>query len=186
MPFLKTDFPGLFIFEPTVFQDARGYFFESFNSKQFKEQVGTEMHFVQDNQSKSGYGVLRGLHYQQEPMAQAKLVRVLSGEVLDIALDIRKGSPMFGKHFTIILSAEKKNQLLIPKGFAHGFVVLSSTAEFFYKCDNYYSPKHEAAIKYNDPQLNIDWKVSFDKVTISKKDAEGTPLSAAENNFIFK
>lgn len=185
MPFTKTEFSGLYIFEPKIFQDERGYFFESFNQNLFKETIGQEIQFVQDNQSKSTYGVLRGLHYQHEPMAQAKLVRVLSGEVLDVVLDIRKGSPTYGKYFSIVLSAEKKNQLFIPRGFAHGFIVLTPTAEFFYKCDNFYSPSHEAAILFNDPVLGIDWKVGTDKLIISKKDAEAVLFSEAKNNFTF-
>ncbi len=185
MLFTQTAIPGLVVFEPKVFEDSRGYFFESFNGKVFEQAFGKQIHFVQDNQSKSDYGVLRGLHYQMEPMAQAKLVRVLSGEVLDVVVDIRKGSPTFGKHFSIILSAQKKNQLFIPRGFAHGFAVLSPSAEFFYKCDNYYSPSHEASILYNDPALQIDWKVPTDKMILSKKDIEGVPLASAKNNFTF-
>lgn len=185
MPFIKTEISGLLIFEPKVFEDERGYFFESFNNKVFKEALGEEIYFVQDNQSKSEYGVLRGLHYQLNPMAQAKLVRVLSGDVLDIAVDLRKGSPTYLKSFSLVLSAEKKNQLFIPRGFAHGFVVLSSTAEFFYKCDNYYSPTHEAGIRYNDPELNIDWQVPHNKITVSKKDAEAPFVSFAKHNFTY-
>jgi dTDP-4-dehydrorhamnose 3,5-epimerase len=186
MPFSATEFPGLYIFEPKIFQDERGYFFESYNKKTFEEGVKREVNFVQDNQSKSSYGVLRGLHYQLAPMSQAKLVRVLSGEVLDIALDIRKGSPTFGKHFSIILSAEKKNQVFIPGGFAHGFIVLSADAEFFYKCDDFYSVEHEASLKYNDPDLNIDWKVDLNKISVSKKDSEAPSFSKSKNNFTFQ
>lgn len=185
MPIISTEFEGLFIFEPKVFQDDRGYFFESFNNKVFNEFLGREITFVQDNQSKSTYGVLRGLHYQLEPMAQAKLVRVLSGEVLDVVVDIRKNSPTYGKNFSIVLSAEKKNQLFIPRGFAHGFIVLSPTAEFFYKCDNFYSPKDESAILFSDKELNIDWKVPFDKIIVAKKDADALPFALAKNNFIY-
>lgn len=185
MPFIKTGFPGLFVFEPKIFQDERGYFFESYNNKFFKDSIGEEFSFVQDNQSKSEFGVLRGLHYQHEPMAQTKLVRVLSGEVLDIAVDIRIGSPTYLKHFSIVLSAEKKNQLLIPKGFAHGFVVLSPVAEFFYKCDNYYSPSHEAGIRYNDPELNIDWQVPDHKHIVSKRDIEAPFIPSAKNYFTY-
>ena len=145
MPFIDTPIPGLFVFEPKVFEDARGYFFESFNASVFSEK-GINVNFVQDNQSKSTYGILRGLHYQLDPFAQAKLVRVISGEVLDVAVDVRQGSPTFGQHYGIILSAENKKQLYIPRGFAHGFVVLSETAEFFYKCDNFYSKEHDAGI----------------------------------------
>lgn len=170
MPFIDTPIQGLFVFEPTVFEDARGYFFESFNQKNFAEK-GINTNFVQDNQSKSTYGVLRGLHYQLNPYAQAKLVRVISGEVLDVAVDIRTGSPTFGKHFSIVLSDKNKKQLYIPRGFAHGFVVLSETAEFFYKCDNFYNKESEGGIIYNDPTLNIDWQFSESALIISEKDA---------------
>ncbi|MBC8045748.1 MAG: dTDP-4-dehydrorhamnose 3,5-epimerase [Fimbriimonadaceae bacterium] len=184
MPFIDTHISGLFIFEPKVFEDIRGYFFESFNEKTFEEK-GINTNFVQDNQSKSSYGVLRGLHYQLNPFAQAKLVRVISGEVLDVALDIRNGSSTFGKHFSIILSAENRKQLYIPRGFAHGFVVLSETAEFFYKCDNFYSKENDAGIIYNDNQLQIDWKIPVDKLNISDKDKNLPLFTDARNNFEF-
>lgn len=182
MPFIDTPIPGLFVFEPKVFEDARGYFFESFNAAVFSEK-GINVNFVQDNQSKSTYGILRGLHYQLDPFAQAKLVRVISGEVLDVAVDVRKGSPTFGQHFGIILSAENKKQLYIPRGFAHGFVVLSETAEFFYKCDNFYSKEHDAGIFYNDETLNIDWKINPADIKVSEKDANLPTFPNALNNF---
>mgnify|MGYP006246802901 CR=1 FL=1 len=169
MPFKETPIPGLVIFEPKVFEDCRGYFFESFNAKVFDE-LGIDTNFVQDNQSKSTYGVLRGLHFQRGPYAQAKLVRVLSGEVLDVAVDLRKDSPTHGQHFSIILSGENKTQLYVPRGFAHGFVVLSETAEFFYKCDNFYSRENEDGIIFNDPDLSIDWQVPESDLIVSEKD----------------
>jgi len=184
MPFTDTSIPGLYVFEPKVFEDARGYFFESFNANVFAEKH-IEMQFVQDNQSKSSYGVLRGLHYQLQPFAQAKLVRVISGEVVDVAVDIRQGSPTFGQHFSIVLSAENKKQLYIPRGFAHGFVVLSETAEFFYKCDNFYSKEHDAGIIYNDPSLNINWQVSAEKLVVSDKDKNLPEFKSSKNNFIY-
>ena len=169
MPFIETPIEGLLIFEPKVFGDDRGHFFESFNTNTFVKQ-GVTMPFVQDNQSRSGYGVLRGLHYQRGEHAQAKLVRVLQGKVLDVAVDIREGSPTFGQHYSIILSEENKRQFYVPRGFAHGFVVLSETAEFFYKCDNFYNKASEGSLLWNDPQLNIDWQVETDKVILSDKD----------------
>lgn len=183
MPFHKTPLHGLWIFEPRVFEDERGYFFESFNQRTFAEHIGQDIHFVQDNQSKSSYGVIRGLHFQRGDYAQAKLVRVLSGRVLDVALDIRPESPTFGQHFALELSAENRLQLFIPRGFAHGFAVLSQTAEFFYKCDNFYAPQHEGGISYNDPQLNIDWQISVDEQILSPKD-KSLPLFASLFNQI--
>lgn len=170
MPIIDTEIPGLKIFEPRVFEDNRGYFFESYNANIFKE-AGIETHFVQDNQAYSGRGVLRGLHYQRMPYTQAKLVRVLEGQVLDIAVDIRKESPTYGKHFSIILSGENKRQLFVPRGFAHGYVVLSETAVFFYKCDNFYSKEHEAGIRPDCPELNIDWQYDLSKAIIAERDA---------------
>lgn len=169
MPIVDTPIEGLKIFEPRVFGDDRGYFFESYNAKSFKEG-GIDTTFVQDNQSRSTFGVLRGLHYQIPPFAQAKLVRVIEGEVLDVAVDIRPDSKTYGEWFSIVLSAENKKQLFIPRGFAHGFLVLSETAEFFYKCDNFYSKESEGGILYNDPQLKIDWKLDLEKVLLSEKD----------------
>lgn len=169
MPIIDTPIADLKVFEPKVFTDDRGYFFESYNLNTFKE-AGITADFVQDNQSASTYGVLRGLHYQVAPYTQAKLVRVLSGEVLDVAVDIRDGSPTYGQSFSIILSAENKKQLFVPRGFAHGFVVLSKQAVFYYKCDNFYSKAHEGGLLYNDPKLNIDWMVEESKVILSEKD----------------
>ncbi len=170
MPFTTTPIKDLWIFEPKVFEDSRGYFFESFHQQNFETATGLQIQFVQDNQSKSDYGVLRGLHFQKNEFAQAKLVRVLSGAVLDVVVDIRKNSPTFGQHFSIELSAENHKQLFVPRGFAHGFVVLSETAEFFYKCDNYYAPTQESGIIFNDTHLKIDWQVPQNKVLVSDKD----------------
>lgn len=169
MPFLATDFPDLMIFEPRVWGDDRGYFYESYQRQTFAA-AGIEADFVQDNQARSTYGVLRGLHYQQGEHAQAKLVRVLEGEVLDVVVDLREGSPTYGRAYSIRLSAENKRQLFVPRGFAHGYVVLSPTAEFFYKCDNYYNKESEGGIRYNDPQLGIDWQVDPAAVQLSDKD----------------
>ncbi len=166
----ETKLRGCFIIEPTVFEDERGYFYESFHQKKFLEQVGIEVNFIQENQSCSRQGVLRGLHYQKGEYAQAKLVRVLIGSVLDIVVDIRLDSPTFGEHFSIELSSENKKQLFIPRGFAHGFVVLSNEAEFFYKCDNFYNKESEGGIIYNDSTLNIDWKLPKNELIISDKD----------------
>jgi dTDP-4-dehydrorhamnose 3,5-epimerase len=184
MPFINTDFPGLMIFEPSVFEDPRGYFFESYNQQLFSNN-GIDNHFVQDNQSLSRYGVIRGLHYQLSPYAQAKLVRVLKGTILDVVVDIRKGSPDFGKVFSIELSAENRKQLFIPPGFAHGFSVLSESAEVMYKCDNFYHKKSEAGIRFDDPQLNIDWKIPAGKQLVSAKDIELPLFKDCINNFEF-
>jgi dTDP-4-dehydrorhamnose 3,5-epimerase len=171
MPFYDTPIPDLKIFEPRVWEDERGYFFESFNERTFQE-AGIDTRFVQDNQALSQFGVLRGLHYQIPPYAQAKLVRVLEGEVLDIAVDIRPGSPTYGRSFGVILSAENKKQLFVPRGFAHGYAVLSSRALFFYKCDNYYSKEHEGGIRFDDPALEIDWELSAGQIVLSDKDRQ--------------
>lgn len=162
---------GLFVITPKVFEDERGYFFESFRSD-FFISLGINQPFVQDNQSKSTYGVLRGLHYQTGEHAQAKLVRVISGTVFDVAVDLRKDSPTYGQHFGAILSEENKKQMYIPRGFAHGFVVLSDTAEFFYKCDNLYNKEAEGGLIWNDPTLHIDWKIDPAAINISEKDRE--------------
>lgn len=185
MPFTSTEIQGLLIFEPRVIADSRGYFFESYNESVFQQQ-GLNIRFVQDNQSFSTYGVIRGLHYQLEPYAQVKLVRVLQGIILDVAVDIRKGSPTYGKVFSIELSAENKKQLLIPKGFAHGFSVLSQTAEIMYKCSTLYNKESEGGIIYNDPGLNIDWKLPADKMIVSDKDKLLPTLDECKNNFTFK
>ena len=171
MNFISTPISGCFVIEPKVISDERGYFMESFNEKTFQEGVGQQVHFVQDNQSFSTKGVLRGLHYQTGNHAQAKLVRVLSGEVLDVAVDIRPESPTFGKHVTALLSGENQRQFFVPRGFAHGFLVLSETATFFYKCDNFYNKESEGGIFYNDAALNIDWQFSTENLIISEKDA---------------
>jgi len=185
MAFIKTDFPGLIIFEPTVFEDSRGYFYESYSEKVFAA-AGVDIKFVQDNQSKSSYGVIRGLHYQLAPNAQTKLIRVLSGNIQDVVVDIRKGSPTYGKVFSLELSAENKKQILVPKGFAHGFSVLSETAEVLYKCDTFYHKESEAGIFYNDADLNIDWKIPAGKAIISEKDLHNPSLLNCKNNFVFE
>jgi len=161
---------GCFILEPNVIRDARGYFMESFNERLFAEKTGINVHFVQDNQSFSTRGVLRGLHYQAGVHAQAKLVRVLSGEVLDVAVDIRPGSPTYGMYDSVLLSAENQKQFFVPRGFAHGFLVLSETATFFYKCDNFYNRESEGGISYNDPAINIDWQSIPENLIVSEKD----------------
>jgi len=170
MNFIETKLQGCFILEPKLFFDERGYFMESFNEKTFQEGIGQKVHFVQDNQSFSTKGVLRGLHYQTGSSAQAKLVRVLQGEVLDIAVDIRPESETYGQYEAILLSAENNKQFFIPRGFAHGFLVLSETATFFYKCDNYYDKNSEGGIIFNDPKINIDWQFPIDELIISDKD----------------
>jgi dTDP-4-dehydrorhamnose 3,5-epimerase len=177
----KTDIEGCFIIKPRKFHDERGYFFESFNEAGFQELTGTKTRFVQDNQSYSSYGVLRGLHSQTGNHAQAKLVRVLKGEVLDVAVDVRLNSPTFGKHVAVKLSAENNLQLFIPRGFLHGFVVLSETAEFFYKCDNYYNKESEKGVIYNDPALGIDWLLADEKLNLSDKDILLPTLAEAYN-----
>jgi dTDP-4-dehydrorhamnose 3,5-epimerase len=182
MPFIKTELEGLLIFEPKVFEDSRGYFFEAYNNSVFKE-AGINMTFVQDNQSQSSYGVIRGLHYQNDPHAQTKLVRVLVGSILDIAVDIRKSSATYGKVFAIELSDENKKQLFIPPGFAHGFSVLSEKAVVLYKCDALYNKESEGGIIYNDPSLNIDWQIPADKAIISDKDKLLPGLKDCKNNF---
>ena len=170
MNFITTPLAGCFILEPNVILDERGYFMESFNEQAFQEATGQAIHFVQDNQSFSSKGVLRGLHYQVGDHAQAKLVRVLSGSVLDVAVDIRPGSPTYGQHAAIELSAENQRQFFIPRGFAHGFLVLSETATFFYKCDNFYNKTSEGGIAYNDLALAIDWQMNAESLCISDKD----------------
>ena len=169
MNIISTSIAGVWIIEPKIFNDPRGYFFESYNQKEFNEKIG-RIDFVQDNESFSSYGVLRGLHFQKPPFAQSKLVRVIQGKVLDVAVDIRYGSPTFGKYVSVELSGENHRQFFIPRGFAHGFCVLSETALFQYKCDNLYAPQSEGAIAWNDPDLNIDWKIPVDKVILSDKD----------------
>lgn len=184
MPFTKTEFPGLVIFEPAIFGDSRGYFFESYNENLFAA-AGIHIKFVQDNQARSSYGVVRGLHYQQNPHAQTKLIRVLQGRILDVVVDIRKGSPTYGKALAIELSGENKKQLFIPKGFAHGYSVLSETAEVFYKCDAFYNKSAEGGILYNDSALGIDWQIPADKIITSEKDTGYPLLKDCVHNFTF-
>ncbi|MGZ5255257.1 MAG: dTDP-4-dehydrorhamnose 3,5-epimerase [Flavitalea sp.] len=171
MPFLKTDINGLLVFEPRVFEDSRGYFYEAYNEQTFNE-AGVNCQFIQDNQSKSFYGVIRGLHYQLAPFAQTKLVRVLEGRIIDVAVDIRKGSPTFGKHLAVELSADNKKQLFLPAGFAHGFSVLSETAIVLYKCDAFYSRENERGIRFDDAALNINWMIDPSRAIVSDKDLE--------------
>ena len=178
MKVIETEIEGVFILEPRVFGDDRGYFFESFSLKHFEEKVSKTV-FVQDNESKSKYGVLRGLHYQLPPYTQAKLVRVVKGRVLDVAVDIRKGSPTFGKYVAVELSEENKLQFFLPKGFAHGFAVLSEEAIFQYKCDEYYAPDYEGAICYDDPDLEIDWRLPLEDIILSEKDKKHPRLRDA-------
>jgi len=184
MPFIQTNISDLLVFEPKVFEDNRGFFFESFNQQTY-QAAGIEIDFVQDNQSYSKYGVIRGLHYQKNPFAQTKLIRVLQGKILDVAVDIRTGSPSFGKSFSIELSAENKLQLLIPKGFAHGFSVISDVAEVLYKCDSYYNKSSEGSIIWNDADLGIDWKIPAGKEIISEKDAVHPSFKDCIHNFVF-
>lgn len=173
---------GLIVIKPQVYKDKRGYFFESFNLKSFQKHFG-DIDFVQDNESKSTYGVLRGLHFQKPPHAQAKLVRCIQGKVLDVAVDIRINSPTFGKHFSIILSEENKKQLFIPRGFAHGYVVLTKTATFAYKVDAFYEPSHDSGIIWNDTKLSIDWCIEAKNVIISPKDNQLKPISQTDLDF---
>jgi dTDP-4-dehydrorhamnose 3,5-epimerase len=185
VPFIDTGIQGLLVFEPTVFDDSRGFFFEAYNAKIFGG-AGIERPFVQDNQSRSTYGVIRGLHYQMPPFAQSKLVRALVGTILDVAVDIRKGSPTFGKVFAIELSAQNKKQLFIPAGFAHGFSVLSDVAEVLYKCDQFYNKASEGGIIYNDPVLQIDWKIPAPEAIVSGKDLELPTFGNCINPFVFE
>ncbi|RHR82467.1 dTDP-4-dehydrorhamnose 3,5-epimerase [Odoribacter sp. AF15-53] len=178
MKVIETEIEGVVILEPQIFGDERGYFFESFSLKRFEEEVSKTV-FVQDNESKSKYGVLRGLHYQLPPYTQAKLVRVVKGTVLDVAVDIRKGSPTFGKYVAAELSEENKRQFFLPKGLAHGFVVLSEEAIFQYKCDEYYAPGHEGAIRFDDPDLGIDWRLPLKDIILSEKDKKHPRLRDA-------
>lgn len=179
MEYIKTDIDGVFILQPKVFNDGRGYFFEAWKQADFDSHVG-KVDFIQDNESKSSYGVLRGLHYQQGSYSQAKLVRVIKGRVLDVAVDIRKSSPTFGKHVMVELSGENKRQLFIPRGFAHGFLVLSDEAVFTYKVDNVYAPQHEASIRWNDPTLGIQWPIDPKDVVTSEKDLKANSLNEAK------
>ncbi len=182
MDFIKTDIDGVFIIKPKVFEDNRGYFFEAFSEKEFFEKI-REIKFVQENESLSKKNVIRGLHFQKAPYSQSKLIRVVKGRVLDVAVDIRKGSPTFGKHVAVELSEDNHLQVFIPRGFAHGFAVLSDEAVFQYKCDNYYAPGHEGAIAWNDPDLNIDWRIPAEEVILSAKDKDNPQLKDSEYLF---
>ena len=182
MEIIKTNIEGVVIIEPRIFKDDRGYFFESFSQREFEEKV-CKTTFVQDNESKSSYGVVRGLHFQKPPFAQSKLVRVIKGAVLDVAVDIRKGSPTFGQYVSVELTGENHRQFFIPRGFAHGFSVLSEEVIFQYKCDNFYSPQSEGAIAWNDPDLNIDWRIPAEKVVLSEKDSKHPRLKDWQNVF---
>lgn len=179
MKFIKTEIDGVYIIEPKVFNDSRGYFFEAFKKKEFEENIG-RVDFVQDNESKSSYGVLRGLHYQKGEFSQAKLVRVIKGRVVDVAVDIRRSSPTFGRYVAVELSEENKRQLFIPRGFAHGFLVLSPEAVFTYKVDNIYAPQSEASIRFDDPELGIEWPIDKADVLTSEKDMKGKSLKDAD------
>lgn len=182
MEVIKTPIEGVVILEPKVFGDERGYFFESFSQREFEEKVCKTI-FVQDNESKSSYGVLRGLHYQLPPYTQAKLVRVVKGKVLDVVVDLRKNSATFGKHVAVELSEENRRQFFVPRGFAHGFVVLSEDVIFQYKCDNYYAPGHEGGIRFDDPALGIDWKIPVEDMILSEKDLKHKGIA---ESFVFE
>lgn len=178
MEVIKTDIDGVVIIEPRLFRDERGYFFESFSQRDFQEKVCNTL-FVQDNESKSTYGVLRGLHFQKPPYAQSKLVRVIRGAVLDVAVDIRRGSPTFGRHVAVELTGENHRQLFIPRGFAHGFSVLTDEVIFQYKCDNFYAPQSEGALAWDDPDLGIDWRIPSERILLSEKDRHHSRLRDA-------
>lgn len=184
MEVIKTNIEGVVIIEPRIFRDDRGYFFESFSQRDFQEKVCNTV-FVQDNESKSSYGVLRGLHFQKPPYAQSKLVRVIKGAVLDVAVDIRKGSPTFGQHVAVELTEDNHRQFFIPRGFAHGFSVLTDEVIFQYKCDNFYAPQSEGALAWDDPDLGIDWRLPAEKVILSEKDRHHSRLKDAEWLFDF-
>lgn len=179
MNYIKTEIEGVFVIEPKIFNDSRGYFFEAFKYSDFENNIGP-VSFIQDNESKSCRGVLRGLHYQKGEYSQAKLVRVIKGRVLDVAVDLRRTSPTFGKHVMVELSDENKRQFFIPRGFAHGFLVLSDEAIFTYKVDNVYAPEHEASIRFDDPDLNIEWPIASNEILTSKKDLDGVSFKDAE------
>lgn len=184
MNVISTGIEGLVIIEPRLFKDSRGYFFESFSESDFARNVA-DVRFVQDNESKSSYGVLRGLHFQKPPYAQAKLVRVVKGRVLDVAVDLRKGSPTYGQYEAVELSGDNHRQFFIPRGFAHGFCVLSEEAIFQYKCDNYYAPQSEGAVRWDDPDLAIDWKMPAEDILLSDKDRMNPGLNELEDIFFF-
>ena len=182
MEVIKTEIEGVVIIEPRIFKDERGYFYESFSQREFEEKVCKTV-FVQDNQSKSSYGVLRGLHFQKPPYCQSKLVRCIKGAVLDVAVDIRKGSPTFGKYVAVELTEDNHRQFFVPRGFAHGFAVLSDEAVFQYKCDNFYNKESEGSVAWNDESLAIDWKIDMNKVILSEKDKQSKPLATADYLF---
>lgn len=185
MNIIKTDIEDVVIIEPKIFKDSRGYFFESFSQKEFNEKV-TPIKFVQDNESMSSYGVMRGLHFQKPPHAQSKLVRCVKGRVLDVAVDIRKGSPTYGRHVAVELTEDNHRQLFIPKGFAHGFAVLSDVAVFQYKCDEFYHPEVDGGISITDDSLGIDWKIPTDKAILSEKDTKHPLLTEFDSPFIYE
>jgi len=185
MEVIKTDVEGVLILEPKVFGDDRGYFFESFNAKEFAEKTGLDINFVQDNESKSRYGVLRGLHFQLPPYTQSKLVRVVKGKVVDVAVDIRKGSPTYGKYAMCGLTEDNHRQFFVPKGMAHGFVVLSEEAVFQYKCDDFYHPEAEGGIMWNDPSINVQWPISAEDILLSERDKHHPPLQDFETPFVY-
>lgn len=185
MNVIKTEIEGVFVIEPKVFGDARGYFFESYSAREFKEKAGLDITFVQDNESKSRYGVLRGLHFQLPPFAQSKLVRCVKGAVLDVVVDIRKGSQTYGQHVAVELTEENHRQFFVPKGMAHGFCVLSEEAVFQYKCDEFYQPEAEGAIAWNDPEIGIEWPVNAEDVLLSEKDKHNLCLKDFESPFYY-
>ena len=184
MEVIKTAIEGVYIIEPKVFGDARGYFFESFSEREFQEKVG-DIHFVQDNESMSKYGVMRGLHFQRPPYAQSKLVRCVKGEVIDVAVDIRKGSPTYGQHVAVLLTEENHRQFFVPQGFAHGFAVLSESAIFQYKCDNFYHPEADGGISILDETLGIDWGLAMEEALLSEKDTKHPKLAEFDSPFIW-
>ena len=184
MEVIKTAIEGLYVIEPKVFGDARGYFFESFSEREFKEKVG-DIHFVQDNESMSKFGVIRGLHFQRPPYAQSKLVRCVKGEVIDVAVDIRKGSPTYGQHVAVRLTEENHRQFFIPQGFAHGFAVLSESAVFQYKCDNFYHPEADGGISIMDESLGIDWGLKMEEALLSEKDTKHPKLAEFDTPFVW-
>ena len=186
MEIIKTRIEGVLVVEPKVFGDARGYFFESFNAREFAEKTGMDITFVQDNESRSKYGVLRGLHFQLPPYTQSKLVRVVKGRVLDVAVDLRKGSPTYGQHVSCELTEDNHRQFFVPKGFAHGFCVLSEDAIFQYKCDNFYAPQADAGISILDTSLGIDWGIEMDKAFLSEKDTKHPCLKDFESPFVYE
>ncbi|MPQ46450.1 dTDP-4-dehydrorhamnose 3,5-epimerase [Marinifilum sp. N1E240] len=185
MNFIPTDIPEVIILEPNVFGDERGYFFESFNQKEFEENIGA-VNFVQDNESKSSRGILRGLHFQKPPFNQAKLVRCVEGEVLDVAVDLREGSATYKKYVAVSLTGENKRQLFVPRGFAHGFVVLSEKAIFAYKVDNWYAPNYDSGIAWNDEEIAVDWQIAVEEIQLSGKDKELKALAETENPFFIE